>query len=208
MEDSTALDYGVKVHDALAYAIGNVGGKTPNGSDARPLPAEFSELQPFVDDLRAARNNGAYVATELSLAINRDFSVCAWNDWDNVWYRAKADVVIMKGPVLIGKDWKTGKPLDDSPQLRMTAICLFAAYPEAQAIQSTFEWLKTDESSKEVMRRNQIPAVWNEIAPRVDALERAYKNPDLQEAFPPNPGALCKRYCPVTVCPFHGKGSY
>src|SRR5215472_2339557 len=51
--------------------------------------------------------------------------------------------------------------------------------------------------------RSDLTQIWAEIMPRVNAMERA----KLFEKFPPTPSGLCKRFCPVTSCQYHGKGS-
>lgn len=203
-ESTTNLDYGNAVHDALSKAIGDVNGRYPDGSDAKPLSDDYSELQPYVDSLRAARTPGVRVYTELRLAITKEFGLASDYFGPDVWFRANVDVAVVKPPVAIIKDWKTGKVLDDSPQLRLTAICTFARFPLVQRIKSTFEWLKHDDQSHELINREDIPRIWNELAPRVNELEAAYKNPDVVEAFPPNPGFLCRRHCPVKSCPHNG----
>lgn len=205
--DSEQLKWGNDVHDALASAIGNVGGKAPDGSDSKPLPATMAEWMPLVEARRRNREVGAVVATELSLAINAHFQPTTWFGRD-AWYRAKVDVSVTfvrdgKG-VGLAEDWKTGKPSEDSPQLRMTALVMFAHYPEVERVRSTFYWLKHGTETVETINRADQPSVWAGLAPRVEKLRVAYTTPDPVRGFPEQPGHLCRRWCPVKTCRFHG----
>ena len=42
------------------------------------------------------------------------------------WYRGIADVLKIAGSVALAVDWKTGKVIDDAPQLALLAACIFA----------------------------------------------------------------------------------
>ena len=100
-------------------------------------------------------------------------------------------------------DWKTGKILEDSVQLMLMAQCLFSHYPEITHVRSSFVWLKEDCETPELLTRAEVADQWVGLLDRVNGMEGAARAMD----YPPKPGPLCKRYCPVTSCPFHGKGS-
>ena len=54
------------------------------------------------------------------------------------------------------------------------------------------------------LTREEVDRWWEqELLPRVNDLERAWKEND----FPPRPGGLCRKYCPVgpDLCEFSGK---
>lgn len=206
--ESEQLVWGNRIHDALARAIGNVGGKRPDGSDALPLPETMAEYLPLVNARRARRAvPGAVVATELSLAITSEFKPTEYFS-KNAWYRCKVDVatVFQVGSVAVAvaEDWKTGKIVTDSPQLHMTALAVLAHYPAVQRVQATFEWLKEGSKTTENIDRAHAAAVWGAIAPRVEPLRVAYSTPDPEQGFPPQPGYLCRRWCPVKSCRYHG----
>jgi hypothetical protein len=100
-------------------------------------------------------------------------------------------------------DWKTGKVLEDPVQLMLMAQCLFSYYPELTHVRSSYIWLKEDCETPEVFTREEVASQWVDLLPRVTAMENAAKAQD----YPPKPGFLCKKYCPVTSCPHHGKGN-
>jgi hypothetical protein len=190
-EESESLQYGNAVHKALADAI----------SGKQPLQPTFSHLQKWVD--RVTGGIEGAIVVEQQLAIRKDFGPTTWFGHD-AWYRGIADVIKAIGEpgqrVAVVIDWKTGKILEDGVQLALMAACVFAHNPDIQKIRTEFVWLKEDATTRADFTRDDLASVWNGVLPRVAALEQAHKNVD----FPPKPGNLCRRYCPVTSCPHHG----
>jgi hypothetical protein len=190
-EDSENLQYGNAIHKVLAEAL--------TGKAA--LPGHFSHLQSWVDRL-----NGGFegeILVEQQLAIRADFSPTTWFGHD-VWYRGIADVIKIIGPetgkVALVLDWKTGKIKEDGVQLALMAACVFAHHPAVQKIRTEFVWLKEQAETRADFTRADLAAVWNGVLPRVAMLENAHKSME----FPPKPGSLCRKWCPVTSCPHHG----
>lgn len=191
-EESEQLQYGNAVHKALANAL----------AGKEQLPNAFSHLQKWVDRL-----HGGYKGTivvEQQLAIRSDFGPTTWFGHD-VWYRGIADVIKAIGEdpnnqVAIVIDWKTGKILEDGVQLALMAACVFAHHPGVQKIRTEFVWLKEDATTRADFTRADLAQVWAGVLPRVQLLEGATKAMN----FPPKPGHLCRRYCPVSACPHHG----
>lgn len=183
------LAWGNRVHDALAKAL-----------KGEPLPTEMSMYQSWVD--RVLRGSGALLV-EQKYAINRQLQKTAYFAND-VWYRGIGDVVRIAGDIGLVLDWKTGKILEDSVQLMLMAQCLFAHYPDLKYVRSEFVWLKDDCTTPELLSRQEVAQQWVELLPRVAQMEAAAQ----KDHYPPKPGRLCKRYCAVTSCPFHGKGTY
>ncbi len=98
-------------------------------------------------------------------------------------------------------DWKTGKILEDAPQLGISASVLFAHHPELQAVKTNFVWLKDNTPGTDVVfRRAEMATFWAGLLPRVAAMERAY----LTTTYQAEPGRLCRNWCPVKSCPHHG----
>jgi len=184
-----ALTYGNAVHDALAKALGK----------KIPLPAEMAHLQYWVD--RVSRGSGE-LFVEQKYAITRDFKPTTYFAHD-VWYRGIGDVVRVDNDLALVVDWKTGKILEDSVQLMLMAQCLFSHFPKLKYVRSEFVWLKEDCTTPELFTRKEVADYWVELLPRVQKMEQSFQ----QMSFPPTPNRLCKSWCPVTSCPFHGKGA-
>lgn len=195
-EESEQLLYGNMLHKALAEACV---GKTP-------LPKSFSNMQPWVDKVAGVDNGntGTQIFVEQQLAITKDFAPTTWFGSD-AWYRGIADVIKIggdpaKGQVALALDWKTGKILEDGVQLALMAACIFAHYPTVVKIRTEFIWLKEQAQTRADFTRADMVAVWAGVLPRVRLLEQA----NIDALFPPKPGNLCRKWCPVVSCPHHG----
>lgn len=145
---------------------------------------------------------GARMLVEQKLAITDSFGPTTWFGTDEApaWFRGIGDVIKIVGPVALIVDWKTGKIIEDSQQLALMAACVFAHHPEVQRVRSQFIWLKEDAETRADYARADMPAMWAGILPKVRTLKTAHET----TSFPAQPGALCRRWCPVTVCPHHG----
>lgn len=188
-EESESLMWGNSVHSSMAKAC----------TGAEPLPATMKDYQRWVD---LVREGPGQLLVEQKYAITRQFGPTTFFGRD-AWYRGIGDVVRIHGPVALVLDWKTGKVLEDSVQLMLMAQCIFSHYPSVQRVRSEFIWLKEDCSTPEVFTRQELAVAWRDLLPRVGALETAGKT----LTYPPKPSGLCKKYCPVTSCPFFGKGA-
>lgn len=187
-EDSEQLQYGNALHKHIANAVD---GKAP-------LPKGFTTFQSWVDRCRQGEYDKLLV--EQQLAIRADFGPTEWFGKD-AWYRGIADVIKIVGPVAVVLDWKTGKIKEDGVQLALMAACVFAHHPEVQKIRTEFVWLAEDATTRADFTRDGMPAIWNDVMPRVRAYEHAVKNTE----FPAKPGFLCRKWCPVESCPHHGQ---
>lgn len=183
------LKYGNDVHRVLAEAIGK----------AVPLPGEFIYLQKWADRVLAGPGD---LWTEQKYAITKEFAPCAWFS-PVAWYRGIGDVVRVNENVALILDWKTGKVLADSAQLALMAQCIFSHFPAVTHVRSEYVWTAHDTTTPEVYRRSDMVEFWPAMLARVAAMEQAATM--LQ--YPPKPGGLCRKYCAVLSCPYHGKGS-
>jgi len=158
----------------------------------------------FADMVRG-NNPFVQVRTELKLSFDRDFQATGYFD-NATWFRCKVDVLTLfpMHMTALATDWKTGKILEDHSQLALTAQAVFANYPEINAVISTYEGLADNARTTSTYERAKMAEVWNGLYPRIDMLEDAHA----ANQFPPRPSGLCKRYCVVTSCEYHGKGSY
>jgi hypothetical protein len=170
-----------------------------------PFSDGYAYLEPWAQ--RVLTGPGT-IQVEQQYAITKDFEPCAWFDSDNppekrAWYRAKGDVVKLNGSAAIVVDWKTGRVVEDSVQLLLTAACLFYHFPQLQAVRSMYAWIKEDADTREDIRREELPAFWNNIWERIEDLKRAHEQVD----YPPTPNRLCARWCAVKQCPHNGSNT-
>jgi hypothetical protein len=184
--ESEALLWGNRVHKMLAEAI-----------EKHRTPADVKDYQPWIDMIV---RGGGDIRVEQQLAIKEDFSPCEWFGKE-AWYRAIADVIQLKGPVGIVRDWKTGKIVEDSVQLMLTAACMFSHYPELQVVRSQFIWLAENADTTLDIKREELPTMWSNLWSRIEELKDAHASGN----YPPTPNRLCRRWCPVVTCPHHGQ---
>lgn len=186
-EESEQLQWGNEVHKALADRLAK---KTP-------LPVPMKAYEPWI--ARIEKTPGE-ILVEQKLAITADFAPCTFFD-NKAWYRAVGDVIKVTGPVALIADWKTGKIIEDSMQLALSAACVFAHYPSIQKVRSEFIWLKDDASSRADFGRDDMPRMWKGLWPRIEALKHAHETGE----YPAKPGYLCRNWCPVVKCKHHGE---
>jgi PD-(D/E)XK nuclease superfamily len=192
--DTDNLKWGNEVHDALRDAI----------KSKTPLPEYMKPYQVWVDRVLAGPGE---LFVEQKYGLDSNLSPMPYFA-PNFWYRGIADIVRIDNPVALAIDWKTGKPKEGSIQLGLMALCIFQHFANVKVVRTDYVWLQEDPNSeaattRKVWRREDMPQFVSEVLPRVQKLEWAHKT----MTFPPTPGGLCKRYCKVTSCPFHGKGT-
>lgn len=187
-EKSEQLAWGNAVHTAMAKAL----------IDDAKLPPQFAVYQPWMD--KVARTPGDLLV-ECKWAITADLKPTAWFS-KSVWLRSVADVVKIDGQVALIVDWKTGKSANVDPvQLILTSLVAFIIFPDLLCIRSDFIWLEEDDTTTQVVYRDEIDNHWTDILPRIEKLRMAVEMDD----FPPIPNRFCARWCPVRSCQFYGK---
>lgn len=195
-----AAKWGDDVHKALETYL------QTNGAQA--LPANMAHYQRFGDIMleRAARFGGKLLA-ERSAAVKHDRTSTFYSD-KRAWLGGKIDVTIHYPAV--GKlevfDWKTGKVKNDVTQLKLYAGFGMADFPDVQLVKSGFIWLGEENpfTPPLVVSRPELNDVWGIFQHKYNQLEDAY----IRNAWPEKPNGLCKKYCDVKSCEFHGKGRY
>jgi len=200
-EEGEALQWGNAVHKALANRCGK--GRVP-------LPHPMAGYEKWAERVTSPGKTIPVptILVEQQLAIDENFAPTKWfaNDAKRAgmgepWYRGIADVLKIKDKGALAIDWKTGKVIDDAPQLALLAACIFAHYPDVERVRSEFIWLKEDASTRQDFDRDQMADIWKGLWPRIEALKLAHETLN----YPAKPGFLCRRYCPVTTCPHHGE---
>lgn len=203
--ENEELVAGKMIHDLLAQRI----------ERGTPIPEFHAHvLEPWAQRVLNGHKNaaayrqatGASIFVERQYAIDKDFAPTPWFEKDAKiagkkppWYRGIADVLIVNGDVALYRDWKTGKIKDDPVQLALTAATVFAHHPKVQVVGAMFSWIYENEDSKIVIERGDLPKIWSDVMPRIKALRHAHDT----HTFPPKPGGLCAKYCPVHHCPEH-----
>jgi hypothetical protein len=191
-EEGEALLWGNEVHERLARILSH-GGMRPDD-----MPATHEHLE-YIQTM--AKAPGARLVVEGKYAITEDLQPVDYFD-RRVWFRSIADAAVIGRKLAFAADWKTGKIVDDSVQLALMAVCLFIHHPEIETVVTRYIWLKEDAITEEVFERSDVPLIMTRLAPRIAALKQAHET----NTYDPKPGFLCRRYCPVTICPHHGKG--
>ena len=185
------LRWGNVVHDALAKRC----------KDGTPLPKDLLAAMPYAEAWAAkVLGTGGDVYVEEGLAMSKEFTSVGNFD-ANVWLRVKCDFMRVVGDVALAVDWKTGKILEDSVQLALTAAVIFAKFPQVKAVRSTYVWLKDDCESSETFYKEDMPAMWRSIWHRIEAMETAHTHTN----YPPTPSGMCRTCCAETTCPHNGQ---
>lgn len=185
-EESEILTWGNAVHDALhKYVAKN-----------QPLPKGMEQFQTVVDKVKNAKGT---VLVEQKFALTKDFEPCTFFD-KAAWFRGIADALVVNGKVALAIDYKLGKIVEDSQQLALLAACVFAHHPEVEMVRTEYWWLKDEATSRAHFEKKNLPEIWGNIMPEVKLLQQAHET----MTFPPKPGGLCRRYCPVRQCPHNG----
>jgi hypothetical protein len=184
--DTEQSNEGKQIHEALCKRV----------IDGAPLPLPFRHFEPIAKKFAVAEGEKY---GEMKLALNRSYEQRSWFDKD-VFVRAIVDLLIVRPPVAIIVDWKTGKVRDDFSQLKLTAAVLSQIMPEIETFQTMFVWLASRNISPKTFEKEELLEVWNELLPRAAKIESAIST----TSFPARPSPLC-RYCPVTACPHFEK---
>ena len=157
-----------------------------------PLPEGMTQWQSIADKLAAMPGEKN---TEIKMAVDKNFKPAPWKE---AWSRGIADLVVTYKDSAVVIDYKTGKR-KPSEQLGLYAAYTFANYPEVSQVSTGFVWLKEKKIEKTTIYRDEVPAIWQELLPRVARLESAYE----QDKWPARPSGLCKGWCPVKTCQYY-----
>jgi hypothetical protein len=193
---SPEAKWGDDVHQALETYL------KCGGSQA--LPANMSMYQRFGDwVLRRAEAGGAKLLAERNLAVDKNLAPVSYRDRTR-WMGGKIDVsLIYPGGLAEVLDWKTGKMKNDQTQLQMYGALTLSGHPEVQTVGTGYVWLADGVISPPVFyQRGDLAQHWDTFQHKYLRLKQAYVN----GVFPPRPNGLCRKWCDVKSCEFHGKG--
>lgn len=179
--------YGKEVHKALEHRV----------DKSKRLPMHLTYLEPIADKLAKAKGEKL---VEQKLAINDKFEPTDFFAPD-VTVRSIIDLAIVNPPMAVLVDYKTGKKLsDDFTQLKLAAAMFMLHDERVNTCKLMYYWTKHKKPTTQGFTRDQMPAIWSELLPRAKRLEGAYE----KERWPATPNGLCKRFCIVKTCPYHG----
>lgn len=187
--ESGMLAEGHAVHKALELRI--AGGKK--------LPLGMGHYETVAARLEALPGENY---AEQKLALTEKFAPVGFFG-KGVWFRTVLDFTNIRNTTAAVIDYKTGKVTGDMTQLQLMSATIFHHAPEVQRVRARLLFLNHDHAERAEFVREDLTEIWGEILPRVKRLQRAIEERD----FPPKPSGLCKRYCAVTSCPYHGVGS-
>ncbi len=164
-----------------------------------PLPDMLRSYEKFIQPIA---DKPGIKLVEQQLAINAALQPTDWFAKD-AWCRGIVDVGVLSGSKGVLLDYKTGKRKPESSQLKLFAALAFAHYESLRVVHTGFVWLKDSKLDSETFTREGVALIWQEFLPRVQRLERAYK----EDKFPPKPSGLCRSWCPVprSKCEFSGR---
>lgn len=165
-----------------------------------PLPPSLAGYQPTLDRVRQMPGQ---LFSEYSMALTQQFVPCKGTDWNNVWSRSIADVLVVDGHKATLIDWKTGKVpktyKDTNPadQMEIAAAHVWRHFPQVQDVNTIYIYLQHNEARDFKFSRGPDEArIWNSVMPRVRNLEKA----KALDIWPANPNPLCG-WCPYGACP-------
>lgn len=181
--------WGNTVHNAAEHYL----------RDGVPLPDTVTRFKGQID---AYGNKPGDKHVEVELGVDRQLKPTGF--WDgNAFIRGKGDLVIVNGAKGAAIDWKTGK-VKPSGQIRLMGVLVMVNYPEIEKLTNIFHWFKSPLTPTiEVMTRKDIPIVVKEFLPGVQDMLFSQKH----NVWPEKPSGLCRGWCPVTSCKYHGKGN-
>jgi uncharacterized protein Usg len=195
--ESEQLKWGNLVHDSMAKFI----------EKHIPLPPTVKRYSGWPTNVSELAKVGIVTKVENKLAMDKAFSPTDFFAADS-WFRGVIDVLMLlpeEHRSAITIDWKTGGKVNpEFEQLGLSAQLIFAHYPEIDHVLTIYVWLGHDTHTVKIYSRGEMLEFWNDLWPTVLDMDHAWRT----TTYPAKPSGLCKNYCPVTSCPYHGKGSH
>jgi len=192
-QETEAIIWGNRVHKAAELAL-----KSMPHND----PEAFTPVEKYVDLML---RSGYTPHAELEIALTRGLKVTKWFAKD-AWLRCKVDVTLLDFKRTEAKifDFKTGKTIkDDEDQLRLSGAALSVMFPTIEKFEGKYIWTKHQQvTGIRPFTKAEVPAIWQDFLARAARMENAWAT----ESFPQKPNGLCRKWCPVTVCPHCGGG--
>lgn len=186
--ESEALRSGNALHRAFEARL----------KHATPLPLGMGMHEKLLAKLA---NTTGVIYAEQKLALTAEFKPSAWFG-KATWFRSVLDYTVVRPDHTASIiDYKTGRPAEDTTQLALMAVTLFHHDTRLERVKAALLFVAYDQVERAEYVREDVTEIWSEILPRVNKLRDARQAHD----YPPKPGALCRKWCSVTACPFHGR---
>jgi hypothetical protein len=163
-----------------------------------PLPLGLGHHEPLIAKLIGAPGT---TYAEQKLAITSSFTPVGYFG-KGAWFRTVIDFTKINGGFATIVDYKTGKPSEDITQLQLMSAAIFHHMPGIQRVRAALVFVNHDKIEPAEFVRSDLTEIWAEILPRVKAIENARQT----QEFPPKPSGICKKFCAVMSCPYHGRG--
>ena len=188
--ETDAKSWGKRVHSAFEDKV----------RDDKPLPVGMQSYEWALTPIQAAKNVGACVLLEHKIAMDQA-GVPVVFESEKAYVRAIVDVAILGKHSAILGDYKTGGRFRPSTQLQFSTWIAFHTWPAIEIVDTKYLYLKLKHTEPETLHRSKIHQLAGNILPRLHKLERARAS----GVFEPKPGGLCRQYCQVVTCEFHGR---
>jgi PD-(D/E)XK nuclease superfamily len=181
-----ATRYGVRMHEALEHGV----------KSAVALPEEFAHLAVVVE---AMRKFPGQRYSETKYAVGPSGEYLQYGD-KSVMARCIIDFVAVEHDTAFIVDYKSnGKAKADDLQLRINAVCIFAAFPRVKRIKSAFLYTKLGILQEFHHAREDFNDLLAQISHNIQGIETA----ESTNKFKPTPSGLCRGWCDVTACSFN-----
>lgn len=172
---------GINVHDHLKRRI----------KLREPLPAESEQYEPLCASIEADKES--IIDVELALGCTRHGHPTGFFDKD-VAVRARIDLLLIRPPLAVIIDWKTGKPWDDPLELKIQALLLRINRPGIEQVKAFYVWLRTQKNGIVYDGKDMDPAaIFDQLRRYMTSMKFRIEQND----WPADENPLCA-WCPVS----------
>jgi PD-(D/E)XK nuclease superfamily len=156
-----------------------------------PLPPGYEHLDTVCKQIEESDGDKD---VELGLGCDGHGNPCGFFD-DRCRLRVRIDLCVIRPPLAVIVDWKTGKPWEDPLELRLQALLLKIHRPDITAVNGFYFWLKQNRPGVTY----QLTDLWPQVVGWTKSIRFRIDNND----WPPDDNPLCP-WCPVTkdMCKF------
>ena len=178
-------DRGSRIHD--------LGENYVKGAGPVQVPHELRKFEKELQELRKLYKTGR-VITEEMWCFDKDWEVCAADDWNDIYFRMITDVTVFhtkRSATVI--DYKTGRRFGNEvkhgQQAQLYQLGGFLRYPDLQEITTEIWYLDQDELASMEFTRSQGMRFFKHWDNRMKAMFN-------DQTFTPTPNGNSCRWCP------------